>query len=175
MGLFVQDSDFETGDILIATSTATQINLNTCIDVIELDVLRKLFGTELYDLFIADLDVNDQPQSDRFKAVFNEFYEDPSESIGWCGLSSESEGIKKMLMRFIFVKFVNEQPVQSTSTGHIKSERNNAKGASGKEFGIISKYNIGVTSYQAIARKMMLDDALYPEYEGIAKGKTTMI
>jgi len=174
MGLFVTTSDFNNGDILISRSTETGVNLETCIDVIELD-LRKLFGTELYDLFIADLDGNNEPQTQRFIDVFNEFYEDPDNSIGWCGTSSESEGIKKMLMRFIFVKFVNDQPVQPTSTGPIKSDRNNAVGASGKDYGIVEQYNKGVTSYQAIARKMILDDTLYPEYNGIAKAKSSMI
>lgn len=174
MSLFVTTSDFYKGDILIAQSSDSEQNLTECIDVIELEVLQELFGSELYDLFIDDLDAG-VPQAPRFVAVFDAFYDDTDNSIEWCGTSYRSEGIKKMLMRFIWVKFLNDQPTKNTSTGTIKSDRNNAKDARRAEYGMTTKYNIGVTSYQAIARKMILDSDTYPEYNGIAKGKTTML
>lgn len=174
MGLFVQDSDFNKGEIRIATSTATQVDLNIFIDTAEVEVLQELFGLDLYTLFIADL-VAGVPQTQRFIDVFDAFYDDTDAVAGWCCGSSRSEGIKKMLMRFIYFEFTREQHIQNTSTGPIKPDRNNAISATGPEIGLITKYNKGVGSYQAIARKMILDSTTYPEYKGISKGKTVSI
>lgn len=174
MGLFVNDTDFNKGEIRIATSTATQVDLNIFIDTAEVEVLQELFGLDLYTLFIADL-VAGVPQTQRFIDVFNAFYDDTDAVAGWCCGSSRSEGIKKMLMRFIYFEFTREQHIQNTSTGPIKPDRNNAISATGPEIGLITKYNKGVGSYQAIARKMILDSTTYPEYKGISKGKTVSI
>lgn len=174
MGTFVKDTDFEKGDIKIATSTSTQVDLNTFIDTSEVEVLQELFGLDLYTLFIADL-VAGVPQTQRFIDVFDAFYDDTDAVAGWCCGSSRSEGIKKMLMRFIYFEFTREQHIQNTSTGPIKPDRNNAISATGPEIGLITKYNKGVGSYQAIARKMILDSTTYPEYKGISKGKTVSI
>jgi len=126
MGLIVKSSDFNNGDILISRSSETGLNLETCIDVIELEVLQELFGLDLYDLFILDFNAPTagEPTAQRFKDVFNPFYDDEDVISLWCGRSFRSEGIKKMLMRFIFVKFSNNQPIQPTSTGHVQSDRN---------------------------------------------------
>lgn len=174
MGLFVNDTDFNKGEIRIATSTATQVDLNIFIDTAEVEVLQELFGLDLYTLFIADL-VAGVPQTQRFIDVFDAFYDDTDAVAGWCCGSSRSEGIKKMLMRFIYFEFTREQHIQNTSTGPIKPDRNNAISATGPEIGLITKYNKGVGSYQAIARKMILDSTTYPEYKGISKGKTVSI
>jgi hypothetical protein len=174
MGLFVKDTDFNKGEIRIATSTATQVDLNIFIDTAEVEVLQELFGFELYELFVADL-VDGVPQTQRFIDVFDAFYDDTDAVAGWCCGSSRSEGIKKMLMRFIYFEFTREQHIQNTSTGPIKPDRNNAISATGPEIGLITKYNKGVGSYQAIARKMILDRTTYPEYKGISKSKTISI
>ncbi len=174
MSLFVQISDFGSGEILIATSSTTEVDLQTYIDTAELEILQEMFGLELYDLFIADL-IAGVPQAARFIAVFDAFYDDTDALAGWCCGSSRSEGIKKMLMRFIYFEFRREQPFQNTSTGTIASERDNARDAKGPEYGLTKKYNIGVNSYQAIARKMILDGTTYPEYKGISKGKVYAI
>lgn len=175
MSRFVQISDFGSGEVKISTSSVTEVDLQTFIDTAELEVLQELFGSELYALFIADLDVNNDPQDARFIAVFDAFYDDTSNVAGWCCGAYRSEGIKKMLMRFIYFQFRREQPFINTSTGTITSERDNAKTSSGPEYGLITKYNLAVNSFQAIARKMILDSATYPEYNGISKSKTISV
>lgn len=177
MGLFVKLSDFYKGDIRIAQDSSKEIDLEECIGIIEEETLQELFGSELYQLFLDDFNAPTagQPTDPRFIDVYDKFYDDTDSSIAWCGRSYRSEGIKKMLMRFIWVKFTNDQPILPTSSGPVKADRNNAVSASNAQTGMSAKYNIGVTSYQAIARKMILDSDTYPEYNGIAKGKTSMI
>lgn len=175
MGKFVNTSDFATGEILISQSNDSEQNLEVYIDTQELEILQELFGKTLYDLFIADLDVNNEPQTQRFIDVFDPFYDDSDVVAGWCCGSSRSEGIKKMLKRFIYFQFTRDQEFIATSTGTVTSTRDNARTAKGPEYGLTGKYNIAVNSYQAIARKMILDSATYPEYKGISKGKTISI
>jgi hypothetical protein len=175
MGTFVDTSDFTTGEILISQSSDSEQDLEAYIDTQELEVLQELFGLDLYNLFIADLDVNNNPQDARFIAVFDAFYDDSDVVAGWCCGARRSEGIKKMLMRFIYFEFTRNQEFIATSTGTVTSQRDNARTAKGPEYGLTTKYNIGVESYRAIARKMILDSATYPEYKGISKGKTISV
>lgn len=174
MGTFVNTSDFTNGEILISQSSATEQELEPYIDTAELEILQELFGSELYALFIADL-VGGVPQDARFVAVFNAFYDDSDSVVGWCCGASRSEGIKKMLMRFINFSFTRDQPHQNTPVGTVKNQSENSTNASAAAYGAVIKYNIAVESYQAIARKMILDTATYPEYNGIAKEKTIFI
>jgi hypothetical protein len=80
-----------------------------------------------------------------------------------------------MLMRFINFSFTRDQPFQNTPVGTVKNQSENSTNASAAAYGAVIKYNIAVESYQAIARKMILDTATYPEYNGIAKEKTIFI
>jgi hypothetical protein len=168
MGTFVNTSDFTNGDILISQSSATELELEPYIDLLEVNVLQELFGSELYALFMADL-VGGVPQDARFVAVFDAFYDDSD------NIASRSEGIKKMLMRFIYFDFTRNQPYQNTPVGTVKNQSENSTNASSPSFGLTIKYNYGVNSYQAIARKMILDSVTYPEYNGIGKEKAIYI
>jgi hypothetical protein len=174
MGTFVNTTDFTNGEILISQSSATEQELEPYIDTVELEILQELFGSTLYGLFMDDL-VGGVPQTQRFVDVFNAFYDDSDSVVGWCCGASRSEGIKKMLMRFINFSFTRDQPHQNTPVGTVKNQSENSTNASAAAYGAVIKYNIAVESYQAIARKMILDTVTYPEYNGIPRGKTIFI
>ena len=170
MSDFLKPSDFATGNILLSQSDKTEIDLQIVIDKIEVDVLRRLFGIELYDLFIADLTVPFPriPQAARFIVVFNEIYlDDPIPFI--------SEGILEMLKWFIWAEFVREQPFQNTTVGTVRNEAENAKIVTGSEYGWEVKYNKAVHSYINIQRFMLDDATLYPEFNGRHKRLASIV
>lgn len=162
----VKVTDFDKpSDILISTNDHKEQQLETVITRVELEVLRPLFGKELYDLFIEDLalvTIGD-PTADRFIAVFNEFYIDEELPV------IESQGIKEMLKRFIWCEYVRKQPIQNAVVGMVKNEQENSSIASGSEYGWHQIYNEAVKSYSSIQILMLRDDTLYPEFKGIHK------
>lgn len=165
MSLFVQPIDFKSGDILISQNDKVEIDLQVTIEKEEKEVLQELFGSVLYDLFIADLD-NAVPQDPRFVAVFDEFYLDIDDFEFF---PIRSEGIKRMLMWLIYAEFVPTQPFQNTTVGMVRNEEENSAIATPSAYGLASKYNNGVRSYRAIQALMLNDDSLYPEFNGINK------
>lgn len=166
MADIVSPADFTTGDILISQSEKKEIDLEVIIPIVEKDVLQKMFGKELYDLFIVDFDAPTagEPTDQRFKDVFNEFYIDEDFQPPLI-----SEGIKRMLMRFIWADYVRDQPFQNTTVGMVRNQEENSSIATGSQFGWSTKYNKAVHSYCAIQIFMIDDSDTYPEFKGIPK------
>ena len=54
MGLILTIDDFETGETKIALDPEQEIDLDEYIDKVEDEYLPKLFGVDLYNLFVAD-------------------------------------------------------------------------------------------------------------------------
>lgn len=182
----LQTTDF-TGYYKIAQDQNTAAILADYIAKYEKQYLVELFGVELYDLFIADLDSN-VPQSSRFLTVFNALnYSDSGEStfypIGFNGrgcfsdntpepyVPQYSEGILKMLKGFIYFEFVNEYGYMVSQTGVVQNMNENSEALPGaKHLGLIeSRYNDSVHSFTVIRNYMKANPDLYPEYDGIEK------
>ena len=133
-------------------------HLDTYIEKYEKHYLLKLLGGQLYGLFISDLTITDPqiPQATRFINLFNSFYEDCEEQL------IISEGIRKMLVQFIYFHYVRELQTENSASGTVTNSVE--LGVNAKYKGnIVTVYNQGVKNAQAIQWYICQNEADYPE------------
>jgi len=154
--------DFGTGKYYIPVNPKQETNLQTYIDEVESTQLVQLFGVELYDLFIADLDANDVPQTARFTKIFDPFKDQTDDCL------TISDGMKEMLKGFVYYNYLRDLVRRATTTGLTEVFPENAKSVSGVWFDLNRRYNEAVETYKVIQNYMVnVDEANYTEYEGI--------
>ena len=132
--------------------------LDTYIEKYEKHYLLKLLGGELYSLFIADLTVTDPqiPQITRFINLYNAFYDDYESCL------VISEGMRKMLVQFIYFHYVRESQVINTAGGTVTNSVE--LGVNAKFQGnIVQVYNEGVKNSHAIQWYICKNEIIYPE------------
>ena len=117
--------------------------------------LERLFGVELYKLFDADL-VDGVPVLDRFVVLFNALSFDKD------GCVYQSEGIKQMLVEFIYYHFTVESQLYNTSTGTMSTDSELSKP---KPYAnnIISAYNKAVSNSRVIQYYILENEDDYTE------------
>lgn len=191
----LESTDF-TGLYKIAQDNNTADILAAYIEKYEQKYLIDLLGFELYELFIDDLDVSDEPQTARFVTIYEPLNYAPngagepnfipiefSRSRNGRSLDPDirseivptySEGILKMLKGFIYFEFVKEYGYQVAQTGIVTNKDENSDPLPGaKMLGLIeSRYNEAIASYQVIRNYIMANASTYPEFDGVEK-KTT--
>ena len=92
----IQISDFK-GEVAITKTSYNSDDVQTYIDNTSKEVLRKLMGDKLYSEYLADLDGNGDPQTQKFiDLVDGKTYENS------CGRTVIYEGLKKFLLYFIW-------------------------------------------------------------------------
>lgn len=141
--------------------TLTQYNtalIDSYIAKYEKEYLIKLLGKSLYDLFIADL-VSGVPQTTIYEAIFEPLYIDL-----FCGFS-ESNGIKEMLIGFIYYHYTLDTQQQQTSVGVTAPKSENSEGVNLNSISI-SRYNDNVQSYKTIQRYIQQNSSDYPTFNG---------
>jgi hypothetical protein len=161
MGLFVTISDF-TGKFAVSTGMYANTNIQSYIDRYEDIYLTELFGISLYDLFIADLDVNDLPQATKYEKIFEAF----KEEIGFQLIISK--GMKDMLVGFIYFEYMKDSITQTTPIGVVKQQSENSNPISAHT-PIYLRYNESVKTYRAIQDYIMQNMSTYPEFRGYVK------
>ena len=156
MSYFVQSSDFSDGGLRIPTTQYSVKVLQAFIDTEEPRILKQLLGCALYEDFITNWvgDPTEDFADARFKVIYDPFCIDDD-----CGIL-ESEGIKKMLMYFIYYKYTAETPTTPRINGFAKESNDNSESSSAMGAATFTKYNAGVDSYASIQRYM---DELNPE------------
>jgi hypothetical protein len=153
----VQQSDF-VGEYKVSTSRFTE--LGWYINRYEKLFLLKMMGKNLYDLFVADLTPTTPqvPQSPRFENIFYPFDKLPS--------SDEiliSEGIKTMLVQFVYFYYTRNSSLQNSIVGVVKSSNENS--ILSHETNIVEVYNRAVSNYCNIQSYLHQDDLVtYPEF-----------
>ncbi len=150
--MILKVTDF-TGEYYIAQDCYT--DLTDYIVKYERYYLLRLFGAELYKLFIADL-VDGIPQTSRFIDIYQPFALDDDHCL------RDSEGIKAMLKEFVYYHILLEQPNIKTTTGTVKMQNENSS-MSTYDFNIIEAYNKGVENYKTIQWFICDRDEDYPE------------
>jgi hypothetical protein len=166
--LNITPEDFESAPICIATNKHTEDGLQEYIDKFEVDYLQDLLGCELYDLFVADL-LNGVPQTQIYIDIYEPFCKDDN-----CG-RWRSEGIVKMVEKFIFWKYTRDQKVKNTNTGNIVNSNEVSREAEFSESRIYTVYNEGICSYDAIQWYICDNLTDYPTFKGIIKKKTSWL
>ena len=101
MARFVTSSEFN-NKFELSVGMYSDDKIQAYIDRYEESYLVQLLGVELYNLFIADLDVSNVPQASRFVKIFNPFNEQVAFSL------MMSKGIKDMLMGFIYFEYLKD-------------------------------------------------------------------
>ena len=142
--MIVNISDF-TGKYQLSTGMYDTVKLQDYIDKYEKRYLIELFGANLYDEFISDLDTNNIPQSPNFLKVFNPFYE----NLTFRQLII-SEGIKEMLKGFIYFEYSKDLINQMTPYGNVRPISENSEPVSTLYSMIYARYNEAIKSYKAI-------------------------
>lgn len=155
----VKTSDF-VGEYKVSTSRFTE--LEVFITKYEKYYLLRMFGKELYDLFIADLTAPTPqiPQTARFTTIFEPFDSIPT----FEPFLNISEGIKQMLVMFIYFHYVRESQSYNSIAGQVVNSNENATNVS-TGFNIIDAYNAAVDTYQNIQEYLLQDPTNYPEYQ----------
>lgn len=157
----VKTSDFSVGRYILVTSPDQKDDLQIQIDYVENLYLKRMFGIDLYNLFIADL-IAGVPQTARFIFVFNSFdYQDTNGPI------YSSEGIVEMLKGIIYFFYIRDLNAKVAATGTIKTKSANSENVPSSSLSVQSRYNEGISSYWAIQIYMnLLNSEDYPEFEG---------
>lgn len=111
------------------------------VETTEEDILRDLLGNTLYDAFIADLDVDDDPQT--------QIWKDFKDGVEYTdGFLINYTGIEQMLVAFAFYALVLDVN-NSNSTGFTNNQNQNSELLSDYEKKSLAykSYNFGVNFY----------------------------
>ena len=152
--------NFEYGRTKIALNPEQEIDLEEYINSVEKEYLPKLFGKELFDLFVADW--TGVPTSNRFMKVFYPFtFQNDYEMI-------QSEGMEKMLMDFVYYLYLRDDVTRSSTVGLERVIGENTESVTAIGHDITSRYNEGTDTFKTIQYLMSTFDSVdYPEYKGV--------
>ena len=157
--MYLLPKDFD-GYYDISKDSFTSGDLEVYINDLEPKILRKLLGVELYNLFLADLDTNNVPQTAIYQAIYNAFDIDYNKCI------ISSVGMIDMLKGFVYYEYMRDSQFSSVISGKVKSEHANSKKASFVEFGLQERYNIAVQNACTIQWFIKENETDYPTYNG---------
>lgn len=166
MGMILTIDDFEFGRCKMALDPEQELGLNDYIDKVELEYLPKLFGKDLYDLFVIDWNAvpAGAPTTPRFSQVYNEFTEQND-----C-VMIQSIGIFDMLKGFVYYLFLRDDVTRSTTLGLERMVGENVESVSAIHHDITSRYNESVDTFKTIQYYMNCYSPKtleYPEYKGV--------
>ena len=149
--MFVTIQDF-VGKYQLSTGMYDTAKLQDYIDKYEKQYLIELFGADLYDEFISDLDPMNVPQSPNFLTVFNPFHK----NVAFSQLIM-SDGIIEMLKGFIYYEYSKDITNQMTTAGNIRPIGENSENVSTINSMIYTRYNTAIKSYRAIQLYILLN------------------
>lgn len=153
-----QKTDF-TGQYKVSKTNANLIELDVYIAKFEEFYLQRLLGAELFALFIADLTTPTPqvPQTARFLNIFNKFVNDDDD------LLRRSEGMKQMLVQFIYFEFVRDSSVFKTSAGVVQNNIEVSTSTPYTGFNLVQAYNEAIQNFKEIQFFIFDNDSVYPE------------
>ncbi len=155
-------NDFKTGEYYIPTKGVNQVaDFEEYIDKYELTYLSKLFGKELYELFIADLAGGSTPTTPRFIFIFDPFLDQEHHCL------YESKGIKEMLKGLLYFHYLRDRVSTVTTDGIQLTSSENAETMNGISHSLISRYNQGIETFKVIQHFMCDNPDIYPEFKGV--------
>lgn len=180
----VSTSDFK-GIHQISQNCYSEGELESYILKYEKVYLQHLLGCELYELVIPEFDPG-PPTTPRFVAIFDPFCKDGSLKIHnyyWhrmnhsyhCPVQIISEGIKEMLLGFIYWEYMTNSKFVHHLDGVSVDQSENSREATNAEVGAWTdeRYNDAIKTYQAIQWYICHNDDghEYDEFNGVPKRK----
>jgi hypothetical protein len=170
--MIVQVSDFKVGKYELHSGIYDVPRIQAYIDKYEKRYLTELLGGDLFALFEADLTLGaGVPTEARFTAIFEALTTD----LTWCILYSE--GMKEMLMGFIYYEYTKDEIVQMTPVGNVRPVGQNSEVAGSLYTQIYNRYNDSVRTYKAIQGYIWKNPEKYDysEFNGMTKGMVTWL
>lgn len=151
MGKIVKTTDF-VGEYAIQQNIYATSDLQAFIDKYEIEYLRDLFGPVFAALFYADISTPyAQPVNADYAALFNPIQTD----------EIRSEGIKEMLLGFIYWEYCRKDSVKKTLTGHVTAQNEVSSQVDAINTQLYLLYNKAVKTYVMIAKYIDLNEATY--------------
>jgi len=134
-------------------------SLTSYIEKYEQYYLLRLFGAELYNLFVSDLtgSTPQVPQTQKYIDLFNEFSIDDGNCI------RRSEGMKQMLIQFIYFQFIRDTNFEVTDSGVMRTASEVSSILPYNGFNLIESYNQAVENYNNIQWYICDKPLDYPE------------
>ena len=168
--MIVKTSDF-TGFYALSQNKFDKDALTEYITTFEKKYLQNLLGCELYDLFIADLDIDGVPQTLIYEKIYDPFCLDGLNDGCYCGEYYNSEGIKAMLKGFIYFHYLSDQRLKNTISGTVTNANENSYKAEVNELITLNyrRFNNSVFTYKAIQKYIQKNIIDYPTYKGVCK------
>jgi hypothetical protein len=159
MGILINTTDF-VGKYAIAQNSFSK--LGQFITDYETNYLYDLLGKTLADAFIATVS-NNLPVGASYLAIYNVIELDLGYRI------ERNEGMKNMLLGFIYFEFMRKDPIKSTIAGQSLNSIENGVPVI-DSWGMTSIYNSSVNNYQIIQYYINQNLTDYPNYKGQYKG-----
>lgn len=159
MGLIVIKDDF-TGKYDLVKSINDKIE--SYIAAYEENYLRELLGIDLFNLYKDDV-VNHLPVNASYLTITTPLYVEQN------GYSIVSDGIKDMLLGFIFFEYVRDNKIKQSMSGSVVNGVDNSNNDFTQEF-LFQRYNESIDIYKNIQLYIELNKPTYPTYKGFIKG-----
>jgi len=161
MGLLISESDFSD---IIATDVYSEAELTLAIDEFEKPLLYELLGIELYDLFVADLDVNGEPQAAKYLTIYNAFVKEINDYM------VTSQGMKKMLVQWVYFYYARTQSQNNSIQGNVQSQGTINQPSTMSYGTLVTNYNKCIDNFRAIQTYIeSVKDTDYPTFKGVYK------
>lgn len=154
-------NDYKTGRFALPVNKINVKDLIADISDRECELLECLLGVELTSLLIDDLDFNNVPQSDRFVKIWDKFQEEIK-----CKGKIRSRGILDMIKSFVFFYNGRRRTNCLTIAGSKKTDSENSDNTKLSSTELISSYNRGVNTHNAIVEYICMNEDTYPEFVG---------
>lgn len=164
----IQTSDF-VGEYQLASDNFSEHEVY--IDRYEKFYLVMLLGADLYADFIADLTPTtpQTPQTPIYQSIFDSFDIDYSNCI------YSSEGIKQMLVEFIYFHILRDLPNEKRLSGNVRLKSESAEAMPYNGLNLIPAYNQAVENYHNIQWYICENETNYPTYNGRVQAKASNI
>lgn len=162
MAKILQTTDF-TGKYAISQNNFNEADLQAFIDKYESKYAYDLLGVELGTLLLADIAVSTflPPVTPIYATIFNILSQDEP--------LVRSNGIKEMLLGFVYFEFIRTQTVQNTLTGNVLNQNEVATVVDWGSTGVYANYNEAVTTYRGIQCYILDNITDYPTFKGLMK------
>ena len=170
--MFVTVDDFKVGKFELHSGIYSVPRIQDYIDKYERRYLTELLGVDLYDEFAADVLLGlGLPTEPRFIVIFEALTFD----LPWCILYSD--GMKGMLLGFIYYEYTKDEIVQMTPNGNVRPVGQNSEVAGSLYTQIYTRYNDGVRTYKAIQGYIWRnpEDYDYSDFNGMPKQMVTWL
>ena len=184
MGILIDTEDFKNQELYAkyyipfsSKVCGSEEKLKGYIERYEKKYIIQLLGVELSKLFIADL-VDQVPQTDIYLAIYNSIQEDlTTGSVSYseyCGCDRKilcTNGMKSMMLGFVFFEYMRDQPYSKDLTGvnRSKAENTTDREVLPNEWGLYEYYNESISDYQQTQYYILLNKEYYSLFNGIKK------